>query len=87
VFTRNFLDDREIASRDVVAKILEPMGLDAGYWIEQAQTEGNKQQLRIQTEEAQSAGIFGAPTFMVGGDMFWGNDRLEDAIACAMGAP
>jgi 2-hydroxychromene-2-carboxylate isomerase len=32
---------------------------------------------------AQARGIFGAPTFFVGDEMFWGNDRLEDALALA----
>ena len=32
------------------------------------------------TAEARSLGIFGAPTFVTGGEMFWGDDRLEDAV-------
>jgi 2-hydroxychromene-2-carboxylate isomerase len=36
-----------------------------------------------QTERAQALGIFGGPTFFVGNEMFWGNDRLEDAMAFA----
>jgi 2-hydroxychromene-2-carboxylate isomerase len=40
-----------------------------------------KESLRRQTEEAVARGIFGAPTFVVGDELFWGNDRLEDAIA------
>ncbi len=47
-----------------------------------AQDEGNKLRLRNQTELARTKGIFGAPTFFVGEDMFWGNDRLDDALAC-----
>jgi 2-hydroxychromene-2-carboxylate isomerase len=43
----------------------------------------NKARLRTATEEAQRRGVFGAPTFFVGEEMFWGNDRLEDALACA----
>ena len=35
------------------------------------------------TEEAQQRGIFGAPTFFVGDEMFWGNDRLDDALDLA----
>ena len=37
--------------------------------------------LRSQTELAKTKGIFGAPTFFVGEEMFWGNDRLDDALA------
>ena len=39
--------------------------------------------LREQTERAQALGIFGAPSFVVGGELYWGNDRLGDAIAKA----
>ncbi|HEX9665685.1 MAG TPA: DsbA family protein, partial [Thermodesulfobacteriota bacterium] len=39
-----------------------------------------KEYLRKQTEEAIGLGIFGAPSFVVGNELFWGNDRLEDAI-------
>jgi 2-hydroxychromene-2-carboxylate isomerase len=39
--------------------------------------------LREQTEEARVRGIFGAPTFFVGTEMFWGNDRLDDALLWA----
>ena len=45
-----------------------------------------KTRLREQTEQARREGIFGAPTFLIGGEMFWGNDRLDDALLFAAGA-
>lgn len=33
------------------------------------------------TDEARARGLFGTPTFAVGGELFWGDDRLEDALA------
>jgi 2-hydroxychromene-2-carboxylate isomerase len=39
--------------------------------------------LVAQTNEARQAGLFGSPSFVVGGEVFWGDDRLEDAIAWA----
>jgi len=39
--------------------------------------------LRTQTDEAIRLGIFGSPTFVVGEELFWGNDRLEDALRWA----
>ena len=49
-----------------------------------AQTTEIKDKLRAQTAEAQRLEIFGAPTFVTqDGEMFWGNDRLESAIAWA----
>jgi 2-hydroxychromene-2-carboxylate isomerase len=43
--------------------------------------EGVKAQLRRSTERAVELGIFGAPTFVVGNELFWGNDRLETALS------
>ncbi len=60
-----------------------PLGLPAQEILDEAQSEVNKLGLRRQTEIAKERGIFGAPTFFVGEEMFWGNDRLEDALAFA----
>ncbi len=43
-----------------------------------------KDALRAQTERAVAAGIFGAPSFLVGNELFWGNDRLDEALAFAV---
>jgi 2-hydroxychromene-2-carboxylate isomerase len=51
--------------------------------VEQAQAPNNKQRLREQTRRAVEIGIFGAPSFVVGEELFWGNDRLEDALSWA----
>ena len=51
-------------------------------WVE-ANTPEIKAALKAQTEEAIAKGIFGAPSFTVGSELFWGNDRLEDAIIWA----
>ena len=57
------------------------MGLPAQEIIAEALGDANKLCLRGQTETAKAKGIFGAPTFFVGEEMFWGNDRLDDALA------
>ena len=51
--------------------------------VEQAQAPDNKQRLREQTRRAVEIGIFGAPSFVIGEELFWGNDRLEDALRWA----
>ena len=52
--------------------------------LERAQAAENKARLRSETEEAQRLGIFGAPSFVTAdGELFWGNDRLEAALAWA----
>lgn len=79
VMLANFADDREIGDEQVVAQILAGLGADAAAIIEAARADPCKAALRARTEEAQARGIFGAPMFFVDGEMFWGNDRLEDA--------
>jgi 2-hydroxychromene-2-carboxylate isomerase len=76
----NFADDRDIGSLEVVSEALEELGLPARQIIADAQTDANKLRLREQTAAAAAKGIFGAPTFFVGDEMFWGNDRLDDAL-------
>jgi 2-hydroxychromene-2-carboxylate isomerase len=83
VFRAEFGEGRpidEATLRDVLAKL----NVDATAALSAAQSEGAKSALRAQTEEAQRLGVFGAPTFTTAdGELFWGNDRLEQAIAWA----
>ncbi len=81
VYRANFAEDRDIADAELIADCLEALGQPGRTLIERSQLPEQKDKLRRQTEEAQARGIFGAPTFMVGDEMFWGNDRLEAAIA------
>ena len=83
VYHANFADDRDIAQRDVMSALLTTLGIDAEPWLEQAASEAVKGQLRASTDEAMAVGIFGAPTMRVGDELFWGNDRVEEAIAWA----
>jgi 2-hydroxychromene-2-carboxylate isomerase len=83
VFRANFAEDREIGEAAEVRSILDSLGQPGGRLVEQAQASENKLRLREQTRRAGEQGIFGAPSFVVGGELFWGNDRLEDALAWA----
>jgi len=83
VMELNFVLDQDINQADRLAPILKELGLSAGTILDQAQAEPMKQRLRDQTEQARCRGIFGAPTFFVGTEMFWGNDRLDDALLFA----
>lgn len=80
VMSLNFVEDREIDSRDVLTGVLTQLGLPACAIIDDALSDANKSRLRQQTETAANRGVFGAPTFFVGDDRFWGNDRLQDAL-------
>lgn len=83
MMARNFVEDKDLDSEDAVREVLAAIDVNADLVIAQAQTEENKQRLRHATETAANLGIFGAPMFFVGDEMFWGNDRLEEALAYA----
>ena len=83
VFRANFAEDREIGDPEEVLDILDSLGLPGRELVERAGTPENKLRLRDQTEKARELGIFGAPSFVVEEELFWGNDRLEDALKWA----
>jgi 2-hydroxychromene-2-carboxylate isomerase len=83
VMELNFVLDQEINQPERTTPILTGLGLPASEILDQAQAEPTKARLRAQTDEARARGIFGAPTFFVGTEMFWGNDRLDDALLFA----
>ncbi len=80
VFSANFVEDKDIADEEVISSILNSLGLDAVSIIDQAKSQKSKDKLRAQTQLATDKGIFGAPSFVIGEEIFWGNDRLEDAF-------
>ena len=83
VYQANFAEDRDIADRRVIAELIEALGRPAGDVLALADAAATKETLRRRTDEAVGRGIFGAPSFVAAGELFWGNDRLDDAIACA----
>lgn len=86
VYHANFAEDCAIADDAVIAAILDEMGQDAAQVIATATAPDGKALLRRATEEAVERGLFGAPSFIVDGALFWGNDRLEQALAHARAA-
>ena len=83
VMELNFVLDQDINQPEQMTPIVAELGLSALGLIERAQSEPIKTRLRDETEQARAKGIFGAPTFFVGTEMFWGNDRLDDALSVA----
>jgi 2-hydroxychromene-2-carboxylate isomerase len=81
IFTANFAEDRDIAREEVVREVLESLALDAHALIARAHEDSTKQRLRVRTTEAMTLGIFGAPDFIVDGELFFGQDRIDDALA------
>lgn len=82
VFAAEFAEARDIGDTKVLEGVLDGLGRDGAGLVERAGHEqAVKDRLRRATEEAQALGIFGAPSFVTGdGELFWGNDRLEDAL-------
>lgn len=80
VYTAQFAEGARIEHADVLANLLERLGHDPGRVSRAADAE-RKPLLRAQTERAGRAGIFGAPSFVTeDGELFWGNDRLDEAL-------
>jgi 2-hydroxychromene-2-carboxylate isomerase len=83
VMVQNFVEDLDINHPDNTRRALDGLVPDPDAFIRAAQSDEVKARLREQTKEARARGIFGAPTFFVGDEMFWGDDRLEDALELA----
>jgi 2-hydroxychromene-2-carboxylate isomerase len=80
VYRANFARDEEISDPGVVAACLERAGQSPAPILAAAQQEASKAKLRERVEQARTLGLFGAPSFVAGDELFWGNDRLEAAL-------
>ncbi len=76
LFRASFADDRDISSSEVIADVASSAGFDGAALVARSSTEEVKQRLRAETEEAIARGAFGAPSFFVGDQLFFGNDRI-----------
>lgn len=84
VYTANFAEQADISADDTLTAILQRLGHDPVAILQAASEEAIKTELKSNTSEAARRGIFGSPTFLApDGEMFWGNDRLEQAVAWA----
>lgn len=78
-WTKNIL----IGTEENLERALRELGKNVGELKDRAQTPEVKEALKRQTEKARSLKIFGAPSFIAGAELFWGDDRLEDALEWA----
>jgi 2-hydroxychromene-2-carboxylate isomerase len=84
VFRSQFGEGQRIDDTEAIGQILARLEIAPEPVLKAAQSDANKARLRDQTDEAAKRGIFGAPTFITGGgELFWGNDRLERALLWA----
>ncbi|MCO4745321.1 MAG: 2-hydroxychromene-2-carboxylate isomerase [Proteobacteria bacterium] len=80
LFEAYWVNDVDIASPERLASVLSVTA------VARARERDVKDRLRANTDEALARGAFGAPTFFVGSEMFFGNDRLDMAISAARGS-
>ena len=83
VYSANFARDLDIAQPEVLLGCLASLVPDPAAVIARAGGDEVKAQLRAESERAASLGLFGAPSFVVGEELFWGNDRMEAAMRWA----
>jgi 2-hydroxychromene-2-carboxylate isomerase len=84
VYRAEFSQAKSIADGAVMGELLHDCGLDADAMLAAAQTPENKAALRANIEHARALGVYGAPSFITAsGELFWGNDRLEQALVWA----
>jgi 2-hydroxychromene-2-carboxylate isomerase len=77
VYPAFWAEGENLGEPEVIARVVERAGLDARALLEAAGDAAVKAELRANTEEVVARGAFGAPTFFVGDEMFFGNDRLD----------
>ena len=84
-YLRWFLDGLEPGSEPNVSYSLTEIGQNPTKVLEASTGENTRAAYEKQTEEAKAKGNFGSPSFIVDGELFWGDDRLEDAVSWALG--
>lgn len=80
-----WVEDRDIANPDHLAKVLTHAGLPAAEILDAAEEPGVASEVEAITGKAIAAGVFGSPTYVVSGERFWGQDRI-DFVAAALKA-
>jgi len=86
VFRLHWTEDVAIGTDDNLKRALAALGRDPEQTMLAAQSDSTKQLLRAITDAAEALGVFGSPSFTIGDELFWGDDRLEDALAFAADA-
>jgi 2-hydroxychromene-2-carboxylate isomerase len=76
-----FQDGQPAGSEPNLSASLQEIGQEPGRVIEAATSAAIENALARETEEAMRIGVFGAPSFVVEGEVFWGDDRLDDAVS------
>ena len=84
-YQANFVDDQDISKAEVLAPLIASVGAGPDDVLAAAATDPIKSRLKDHVRQAQERGLFGAPSFLTAdGELFWGNDRLEQALEWAV---
>ena len=86
-FAAYFTQEADISQDDVLMDICQKNGIAADAFLAGIALPGIKAQLKANTDEAIARGAFGVPTFLIGADMYFGNDRLHLAMQAAKKPP
>ena len=78
-----FLDKQDPGQPETLRSILARLGKDSDQCLARAATDQVRSEYASQTARARDLGVFGSPTFVHGSEIFWGDDRLDDALAWA----
>jgi 2-hydroxychromene-2-carboxylate isomerase len=82
-FRQAFVAGRDLSEADNVLIAAAACELHPRALLKAVETEAVKGELREATERAAELGVTGVPTVRIGDDVFWGDDRLEEAVAAA----
>lgn len=80
-----YLEGMPLGGRAHLEHVLPPLGQDVDGVIATANEQSAMDRLVAETDAAREYGIFGSPAFVVAGETFWGDDRLEEALAWSTG--
>lgn len=80
-----FLEGMALGDRAHLEHVLPALNQDVDKVVEMAGSAAALERLEAETDAARSHGIFGSPAFVIDGETFWGDDRLEEAVAWATG--
>jgi 2-hydroxychromene-2-carboxylate isomerase len=86
LFDAMFINNKNLSKLKVLSEIIHQHSLDLEYFMSKIMEDSIKDELKRNTDDAISRGVFGAPTFFIEDEMFFGNDRL-DFILDATGDP
>ena len=79
-YKRWFQDGKEPATEPNISEIFEELKLDKKQVISKANAEEIEKEYLVNTDSARKNKVFGSPSFIVNSEIFWGDDRMEDAI-------